>query len=381
MRALLYILIFISFTDLFAQLPITSTYARSIGATTGFIGFIVGAYSLSNLFSNLYSGYFVDRKGPKLTLLIGFLINGFILILYSFVTSPFQLLAIRFLNGLSAGIITPAAFTYLSLLNRGKKSGKTFAFSGASVGLAAICGPAFSGIIASKAGSEVVYIIIGCLMILAFFITLCMKSVTVSQNNSNQKSSRQFFELFSSKGLVFAFVGAICLSASQGILAYMLPLKVYQLEMADHISGMLMSIFGVIAILFFMLPTNKVYDRFSNEILLPIGMIIISVSQAISGFGQNLTTLLISMIIYGIGFAIVFPSMSNLVAKYSKPKNRGTAFGVFYACYSLGSFLGTSLTGAFSLPPREGFYVATIFLFSISIASLMFIRKKSSFHT
>lgn len=128
MRALLYILIFISFTDLFAQLPITSTYARSIGATTGFIGFIVGAYSLSNLFCNLYSGYFVDRKGPKLTLLIGFLINGFILILYSFVTSPFQLLAIRFLNGLSTGIITPAAFTYLSLLNRGKKKRENFCF-------------------------------------------------------------------------------------------------------------------------------------------------------------------------------------------------------------------------------------------------------------
>lgn len=377
MRALLYVLIFISFTDLFAQLPITSTYAQSIGATTGFIGFIVGAYSLSNLFSNLYSGYLVDQKGPKFTLLIGFLINGIILILYSFVSSPLQLLTIRFLNGLSAGIITPAAFTYLSLLNRGGKSGKSFAFSGAAVGLAAILGPAFSGIISSKAGSGIVYISIGCLMFFALFITLYLKPVTGAQNNRTQKSSRQFLDLFLNRGLVFAFVGAICLSASQGILAYMLPLKVYQLGMADHISGMLMSIFGVIAILFFILPTNKVFDRSSNEILLPIGMIIISLSQAISGFGQNLTALLISMMIYGVGFAIVFPSMSSLVAKYSATSNRGIAFGVFYACYSLGSFLGTSLTGAFSLPPKEGFYVAAIFLFFISFTSLLFIRKKA----
>ena len=74
-RFLLYLLVFISFTDLFAQLPITSTYAQNLQAATGFIGFIVGAYSLSNLFSNVFAGHFVDRNGPKKVMLAGFLVN------------------------------------------------------------------------------------------------------------------------------------------------------------------------------------------------------------------------------------------------------------------------------------------------------------------
>lgn len=84
MMLLIYLLIFVSFWDLFVQLPITSTYAKTLGAATGFIGFIAGAYSFSNLFSNVFSGYLVDKTGPKKVLSIGFLVNGlvFSVILY-----------------------------------------------------------------------------------------------------------------------------------------------------------------------------------------------------------------------------------------------------------------------------------------------------------
>ncbi|CEE01758.1 Multidrug efflux transporter [Caldibacillus thermoamylovorans] len=379
MPFILYFLIFISFIDLFAQFPITSTYAQSLGASTGLIGFIVGAYSLSNLFSNFFSGYFVDHKGPKQVMLYGFLVNGVILLLYAIATSPMQLLAIRFMNGLSAGIITPAAFTYLSLSNKNKKSGKTMAFSGAAVGLSAIGGPAFAGIVSAKSGSETVYFIIGCLMIFACVLTALLNSIEKQKDVVRGNNKGKIQELFKNKGLLFAFLGALSLSASQGILAYMLPLKVDGLELANHISGMLMSIFGIVAILFFMLPTNRVFDRFHYEWLLPIGLVIIAVAQAVAGFAFNFTFLLMSMLIYGIGFALIFPSMSSLVAKYSSQHIRGKAYGIFYAFYSLGSFLGTSITGAFSLTPTGAFFSAAVFLLVMSIGSFAILKRNSHF--
>src|SRR5690606_35702330 len=109
------------------------------------IGFIVGAYSLSNLFSNVFAGHFVDRSGPNTVTLLGLLAHAVILRLHAVVSSPVQLLTGRLLNGISAGVSTQAAFTYTPLADLGRGSGQQMAYSGAAVGLAAISGPAFSG--------------------------------------------------------------------------------------------------------------------------------------------------------------------------------------------------------------------------------------------
>ncbi|RLL46712.1 MFS transporter [Oceanobacillus piezotolerans] len=378
MAFIIYLLIYISFTDLFAQLPITSTYAQGLGATTGFIGFIVGAYSLTNLFSNVFAGQVIDRTGPKKVMLLGFLLNAVVLFLYAIVTSPTQLLFVRFLNGLTAGVITPAAFTYLTLYHKDKNKGKTMAFSGAAVGLAAISGPAFSGIISSKIGPEVVYMTIGFLMLAGLIITLTLKPLQRSQQEyeaRNRSSILSYLGLFNNKGLLLAFLGALSLAASQGILAYMLPLKVVSIGMDDRISGMLISVFGIVAILFFVSPTNRIFDKYRNEMILPIGLLTIAVSQTLSSFASSQMVFIISMTIYGIGFALIFPSMAGLISEYSSDYERGKAFGLFYGFISVGSFLGSSLTGMFSLTPDQGFISAAVFLLIVSATILLTTKK------
>lgn len=378
-RFLLYLLVFISFMDLFAQLPITSTYAQNLHAATGFIGFIVGAYSLSNLFSNVLSGIFVDKNGPKKVMLAGFLVNGIILALYAVVTSPVQLLVVRLLNGITAGVITPAVFTYISLNDRSKKSrGQEMAYSGAAVGLAAISGPAISGILSSLYNHETVYVILAILMLIGAGFTLLLKPVKETSEQPTQKEQvkiANYLPLFKTKGLIIGFTGAFSLAASQGVLAYMLPLKVRALEMETHISGMLMSIFGIVAIIFFVLPTNRVFDRGRNEIILAIGLLLSAISQTLNGLFSTLPLLILSMSLYGLGFSFIFPSMSSLIAKYSPGNMRGKAFGLFYGFFSIGSFLGSSVTGMFSLTPNQGFVSIAVFLIIISVTIIVAARK------
>ena len=45
--------------------------------------------------------------------------------------------------------------------------------------------------------------------------------------------------------------------------------------------------------------------------------------------------LFIVMMIYGIGFAILFPSINALLVENTTDDNRGKAFGLFYAFFSL----------------------------------------------
>src|SRR5699024_751130 len=60
------------------------------------------------------------------------------------------------------------------------------------------------------------------------------------------------------------------------------------------------------------------------------------------------------MVIYGLGFALTFPSMNKIIAESSEMHERGKANGIFYSYFSLGSVAGSTLAGyfttAFGLP-------------------------------
>lgn len=48
---------------------------------------------------------------------------------------------------------------------------------------------------------------------------------------------------------------------SQGVIAYLLPLKVQSLGFDSRLSGTLMSAFGIIAVLVFILPSNRILTK------------------------------------------------------------------------------------------------------------------------
>ncbi len=149
-----------------------STFAESVGASTFLIGLAVGMYSFSNTFGNIISGFWTDRGGPFFVLLTGLFSTGISLLLYHLVNEPVLLIIVRFVHGLVAGLIVPAAFTYLANITAKDNRGKSSALSGAFVGIAAIAGPAFSGILASRISVPFVFSITSAFMLVLGIISL-----------------------------------------------------------------------------------------------------------------------------------------------------------------------------------------------------------------
>src|SRR5690606_3670523 len=151
-----------------------SPFALSLGASSFMTGLAVGMYSFSNTIGNVLSGFMTDRRGPFVILLIGLFASGISLLLYSLAIGPVSLLGIRFVHGFMEGLIVPAAFTFLANRAEESKRGRSVAISGAFVGMAAIIGPAYSGIVASKTGTPFIMTVNGVIMfilaILAFFM-------------------------------------------------------------------------------------------------------------------------------------------------------------------------------------------------------------------
>lgn len=379
MKKFIYVIIFFSFFDLFTQLPVMSTYAESLGASAFLTGLAVGMYSLSNTFGNIISGFLTDRKGPFVILVLGLLTTGLSLSLYNLVEDPTTLLIVRFVHGLVAGFIVPAAFTFLANATEQEKRGKGSAISGAFVGIAAIIGPAFSGILASRTSVPFVFnITASCMLLLGILTFFILKSNQIKKEKSTPSVHIPISVFFNNSGTLKAFAGAFFLMFSQGVIAYLLPLKVQSLGFDSRLSGTLMSTFGIIAVLVFILPTNRIFDKVAPIKTLSLGIGLMGVSQLLISQADSSTLLYLAMVCYGIGFGFLFPSINSLLIDSTTADIRGKAYGYFYAFFSLGVVLGSSLLGWLSLGIVGGFIFTGIVL--LVFASTILIPYKRPSH-
>ncbi|WP_084243054.1 MFS transporter [Planomicrobium okeanokoites] len=375
MQLFIYIIIFFAFFDLFAQLPIISPFAIELQATPFLTGLAVGMYSLSNTFGNIVSGIFSDRKGPFAILVAGMLLTAAFLFTYSLAEGPYSLLAIRFLHGLAAGLIVPAAFTYLANRTDHSRRGKGAAVSGAFVGLAAIIGPAYGAIFSSRTSVPETMAVTGTLLLILGISSFLLLSRTVKKRKELPAEPLTFNMIILNSGLLRAFMGAFFLMFSQGVLAYMLPLKVSGLGLPAEMSGLLLSVFGIAAILVFLLPVNRLFDAIKPVYTLIAGFFLMGSSLFLLSSVSAAPLLYTSMITYGIGFAFLFPSINSLLIDSTTERSRGKAYGYFYAFFSIGVVAGSSFTGALALSADRGFITSGVLLLSAAAVNLATLRK------
>src|SRR5699024_7016241 len=89
--------------------------------------------------------------------------------------------------------------------------------------------------------------------------------------------------------IILASLASFSLMVSNGTLAFALPLNVEVMEKGTETTGILLSTFGIVALIVFMTPLHKIYDRFKavqlialGLFLIGIGMVILSVSQCLA---------------------------------------------------------------------------------------------------
>jgi MFS family permease len=367
----MYILLVVAFIDMFSQLPVIAPFATSLGATPIVVGSVIAVYSLSNMLGNVLSGIWVDKFGSKRILASSLILAGGLVFLHTYVTSPSQLLTIRFFHGFAAGFIVPAAFAAIGRNDDSESNGKKMSHSGAAIGIAAIIGPAMGAIISSRFGIEWLFYIISVALIGIGFISLVLiksKPRVMKKSNTQQEAG---FAFIKNPDIQFAYVAIFLLLLMQGLLTYAMPLKVEELNLAQEMTGIFLSVFGVVAILFFILPSNRIFDRVNNRKLMFSGLFTIALSVLGLGLATSSITLFIAMAFYGIGFALLFPSTSATIMKVTNSQNRGKAFGIYYACFSLGVISGSFIAGLLGTSAMLIFTAGATIVFISSILMVL----------
>lgn len=375
MTRILYIIIIVSFLDTFIQLPIITPYALELGASHMLAGAIVAVYSLTNMVGNIFGGHWIDRYGRKRMLFTGMLFAGIILLFYPLAQTGWQLFIIRFFHGLAGGILIPAAFAYVGDQSKKGSRGKTMALTGACIGTAAIVGPAVGGIMAARAKADYVFILVAVLFFISLLLIYFFVEESFKSTEKGKFSFSEFVPLLKHPLVLQASFAAFAIMISNGTLAFALPLKVEEMGLTSSTTGMLLSTYGIVALIVFLTPLNRIFDKYSPVSLVVIGIMIIGFVHIMLNITAVYSLTIGLMVIYGIGFAFVFPSMNRIVTEASTKVDRGKAYGIFYAFFSLGAVLGSFFSGATSDALGLPFLSSAITMIAVSIL-IYFIAKK-----
>lgn len=374
-KIILYLVIVICFLDLFIQLPIITPFALELGASEFMAGIVVAMYSLFNMVGNIAGGYMSDKFGRRNTLLFGMIMQIFFVLIYTTTPSIGILLAVRAIHGFSSGLLTPAAFSLIADISRKSAIGKSMALTGVAIGTAAILGPAAGGIISSTVSYEMVYYILSGVYVFGTILTFFGIKESSTDDSRTHHAATPFKELLLRPSLNVAYISSFTLMIAQGTLAFGLPIKTGLLGLEASMTGIMLSVFGITAIIVFASPINKIYTLYKSENLVGIGILILSGSMILLHFAPSAVFIFIVMVMYGFGFGFIFPSMNKIVAEHSEMNERGKANGIFYSYFSLGSVAGSVIAGylatVFDLP-FLGIGIVTL----VMLLVLMFIRYR-----
>lgn len=370
-KTLIYLVIVAIFFDIFVQIPVISPYALVLGASLFMAGFIVAAYSISNMFGNFLAGPVIDRQGRKRSIVFGTFAAGIVVSLYSLAETPAAFTFFRILHGLAIAFVTPAAFTYLGDQSDSENRGKAMAKSGIAISLPALVGPPLGGYISSQFGYSYVFYLDALILITVGLASLFLLKESLKPQDAVPPN---LWPLIKTRSLQVAYLAAFSLMFAKGTLMYMLPLHVENLGYSPMETGILLGTFALAAIILFMLPVNMA-DRMGRVPPLLLGLLLVSLSVGSLTFLDKVVPLAVAMFVYGLGFGLLFPAMTALLVDSTCPENRGAAFGIFYGLFSGGVIAGPISAGyllKFDLPPF--LLASTIVLIFIAVISVL-LRK------
>jgi MFS transporter, DHA1 family, multidrug resistance protein len=339
-----YAAVFCYFLSFHALLPIITPFALSVGASVGVAGLIAGAYSAVNLLGNLGAGYWTDRLGRRLPLVGGLVTVGLALLLYPLASNPQTLLWVRILHGLGAAFVAPASLSYIGDTADPGGRARAMAVYGASIGLTTLIGPPLAGVLQDRFGYTAVFVPLAAVTLLVALPAFALTQESLP--GAARSPGGQVRQVLARRRLFVAYAATFCLLFSLGTLIVFVPLAGEELGFRAAQTGLLFASFALAAILIQVLPVGRASDRVGREPLIMLGLAVLMGALLLLPALRQWATWMGAMFLYGIGFGLLFPAMTALIADESEPQTRGTASGVFTAVFSLGASVGTGSAGA-----------------------------------
>ncbi len=349
----------------FLPLFVQDLGVHKLSAVEQWSGWIFAAQMLTAaIFQPIWGGV-ADRYGRKPMLLRAGIGMGTMTILMGFVTAPWQLLALRFVNGVFAGFISMAISLQASVTPK-EYSGRALGTLQTGQVAGALIGPLIGGALAEAVGFRWVFILTGMLLLLASFIVW----IYVHEQRSGSHAAKRDKPKVSKKhvmGLLLpvfiaSLVTQLGMMSIQPILTIYTTL-LYKGSHLEFIAGLVVACTGI-ANLIGSPILGKLSDVVGPKKILVISLILSAISFLPQVFANGIPMLMVGRFLLGLFVGGMLPSLAVLVKKLAPEEMQAQAYGINSSFQFLGNLLGPVLgsTVAATWDIHDVFYVTMAIL-------------------
>jgi DHA1 family multidrug resistance protein-like MFS transporter len=385
---LLFLTIFVAMVGFGVIMPILPFYAENMGANATTLGLLFATYSIIQFFFSPIWGQVSDRIGRKPPLLIGLLGFSVSFALFGLATHLWMLFAARILGGLLSAAVLPTVMAYIADTTDDEHRGSGMGVMGASMGMGVTFGPVIGGFLGHYSPALPFFFSAGLaatVAVVMFF--LLPESLPPEARKPADAQARRGTAL---RGLLVALSGPLAFIL---VIAFLSSFATANLEATFALFtevglgfgaadlGILFGVMGITMAFTQGFLVGPMIGRWGEARMIQLGLVASAVGYVALLFTFDMATVLLVMVVMGVGSAAMRPAITSLVSKRTTADKQGNMMGVVNSYNSLGRIFGPTTGGLLfdHLGYRSPYiFGAAIFFVTYLLSIVLFRRDDAS---
>jgi DHA1 family multidrug resistance protein-like MFS transporter len=379
------------FSSTMAKSPVLPYFASALGASDYELGFIGASSPATGILLSAPIGMLMDRRGPKMLLWGASILFAFVPFLYFWVSTPLQLIAVRFIHGAATAILGPVALAVVAGWF-GNRRGERMALYSSSTRVGRTLAPLLGGFLFAipvfePYGIDVyrgIYLVCGLFGMGVLALTMLLPigaEAKVSSTPSRAPTRHSIREVLRRDVLLICAAQAATFFL-YGAYEFFMPLYWNEVVGIDEwISGPLFTLLTV-TILISGPIIGRISDKGSRLPFIISGLASLCVLVALASIFAYFIVQILLIVPIGVAIAATDATTSPLVTEKVDASLKGSALGLLSTIMDVGHSSGPLVLGLFLAIGSHSYSFAFIFasavLFIVPVLVALGIHDKQS---
>lgn len=344
---------FFLFTAFYMLLPTLPLFIKQMGGNEAQVGLAAGAFMLTAVIFRPFVGGLLDRFGRRPFIVWGLLLFTLAMYMYDWIGGIVVLMGLRILHGTSWAFSTTAIITAITDMIPSARRGEGMGMFSMAMTVAMAIGPMFGIWVTENLSYHALFLFAALLSAAALLLTFGAKMPFRPQPGARK------IELFE-KSVLPIMASVFFLYIAYGGITTFVPLLANSIKVN---SGAFFLAYA--ATLALIRPiAGKLSDRHGETFVIVPALVITISALIVLSYSTGLFGVLVSAVLYGIGFGSVQPALQAATIRLARPDRKGVANASLLTATDLGIGLGAIMLGWVSQ------YMSYQVLFTVSAVSV-----------
>lgn len=321
-------------------------FAQKLGASFLQLGFIGTAAAVTYVLTPILAGHSADRVSHVWIYEISLVLNIAATAALFFARTVTDIILLRAFGGVALAFLWPTSEVLVVDLHSEQGLVKEMGTFSVVWGSGYLIGPAIGGFVIPALGYPVLFELSSFLMLIGFVQALLgvVRRYNTEQAHPSLQLPSGFRDVRESISKLWPWYTMIVLyGVVSNVVLTIFPGYVSSVGVGVELVGILFATFGVARVVIF--ATIQYYARLGEAKVLTSVSVAIGCGVLMVALFPGFFVFLVALIIFGIGFAMIFPISITLISR-GFPKGRpGVAVGSYESVFGLGSAIGPILAG------------------------------------